>query len=571
MKVLPTVYLINQLTERSETHHTLLSMAHHDVIESRYKEFNPGTKWLEDKRVYERAVGGFKSLVAKNYANLGIPCVAMYPDVEKGKFVGVKFATPEGPLKNHFETAENQKKYFDLMQEAFLDALARKEEKKEGVDVNPIATETRLIGFSEPPRPVWVLTVKELETYFTTMKTQLARVDNIKMKRKWPKIENGVAIKLPTKVPMLDKVCEQILPSNLFIPGQKFAPGNLLWRLKLVCAYIMLKNGKDPNTFANDVPADFEGKNYSLKDLEGLGNELDISASAKEGPAGSSRAQNVSEIDHNASAPVNNASDDSSEPIADSIDSPIPVSDQDQSSQSEGSRSTQKPGCSRSQPLGPRCSKELKSPGLVSISQPVPENVFIELDDNLDLDNSRDTGTPVQSDDDDYEALARADELERKMNLTSIENLLGGIDCHNAILQVYNFEEVQRGKFFRAYGQNCKLATTKIAFSNNLNSRVEELYGKLPVIKIHSYELYNGSFVVVKDFEVLEIFDYVLGSPVFLTNEDYQRIKSSLKPKENQAQTPSLVKKVLSERHVTEVNTAQKSSSRFNKNRSMGH
>ena len=54
MKVLPTVYLIYQLTQRSEANLTLISMAHHDIIESRYKEFNPGTKWLEDKRVYER-------------------------------------------------------------------------------------------------------------------------------------------------------------------------------------------------------------------------------------------------------------------------------------------------------------------------------------------------------------------------------------------------------------------------------------------------------------------------------------------------------------------------------------
>ena len=76
-------------------------MSHNDVIISRYEDFNPGTKWCEDKRVYERAVGGFRALVAKNYANLGIPCAAIYPEVDKGKFVGVKFAAPEGPLKDH--------------------------------------------------------------------------------------------------------------------------------------------------------------------------------------------------------------------------------------------------------------------------------------------------------------------------------------------------------------------------------------------------------------------------------------------------------------------------------------
>ena len=73
-------------------------MAHNDVILSRYEEFDPGTKWLEDKRVLERAVGGFKKLVAKNHAKLAIHCAAIYPLVNKGQFVGVQFVTPEGPV-----------------------------------------------------------------------------------------------------------------------------------------------------------------------------------------------------------------------------------------------------------------------------------------------------------------------------------------------------------------------------------------------------------------------------------------------------------------------------------------
>ena len=65
-------------------------MAHNDIIVSRYKDFDPGTKWLENKRVYERAVGSFRTLVTKNFVKLGIPCVAMYPEVEKGKLLGSK-------------------------------------------------------------------------------------------------------------------------------------------------------------------------------------------------------------------------------------------------------------------------------------------------------------------------------------------------------------------------------------------------------------------------------------------------------------------------------------------------
>ena len=38
---------------------------------------------------------------------------------------------------------------------------------------------------------------------------------------------------------------------------------------------------------------------------------------------------------------------------------------------------------------------------------------------------------------------------------------------------------------------------------------MEEVYGKFPVIRILSYELYNASFIMVKDFDLLEIFDSV--------------------------------------------------------------
>jgi hypothetical protein len=56
---------------------------------------------------------------------------------------------------------------------------------------------------------------------------------------------DGKPTELPTKIPALDEVCKNILPSAAFVPAQKFPLGNLHWRLKLVCAYIILKNGKN--------------------------------------------------------------------------------------------------------------------------------------------------------------------------------------------------------------------------------------------------------------------------------------------------------------------------------------
>ena len=254
-------------------------MAHHDVRLARYQDFNPeANKWRDDKRVFERATGALQVIVAKNYSTLGIPSAAIYPVIDQGKFIGCKVAAPDGPLKDYFEKDENKQVFFDLMQEAFFDALAKKEKVREGIDVTTSAMETRIIGFAKPPRPVWVMTEKELETYFSGLKTQLAAEDKVKIVRKWPKLENGKAVKLPTKIPLLDEVAERILPSDSFIPGQKFAPGNLKYRLQLVCAYIMLKNQKDPNTFASEVPEDYEPKKLTLNELKELTKNVDESA-----------------------------------------------------------------------------------------------------------------------------------------------------------------------------------------------------------------------------------------------------------------------------------------------------
>ena len=253
-------------------------MAYHDVRLSRYEDYNPGTaKWRDDKRNYERATGVLKVTIAKNYSTLGIPGAAIYPEIEKGKFVGCKIAASDGVMKNYFEREEVKTLFFGLLQDAFIEALDKKEKKRDGEDVKASTSESKLIGFSEPPRPVWILNLRELETYFSDLKTQLAANDDIKIRRKWPKIENGVATKLPTKVPALDEIAEKILPSDKFIPGQPFAPGNKQWRLKLVCAYFMISNGKDPNKFATKIPDDYVRTELSLEQLKTLSDDVNAS------------------------------------------------------------------------------------------------------------------------------------------------------------------------------------------------------------------------------------------------------------------------------------------------------
>ena len=96
---------------------------------------------------------------------------------------------------------------------------------------------------------------------------------------KWPKRVNGVVTELPTELPSWDDVCEEFLPSSMYVPFQKFFLGNLHWRLQLVCCYLLLKNKINPNTFAHTIPADFKGKDFSLEDLKRFSDD-DVERSA---------------------------------------------------------------------------------------------------------------------------------------------------------------------------------------------------------------------------------------------------------------------------------------------------
>ena len=610
--------------------HTTVTMAHHDVRLNRYEEFNPETsKWRDDKRMYDRAVGGFQVLVAKNYSALGIPCAAIYPEIVKGKFVGCKFVAPEGPLKDYFDQPDTKHRYFELLQDAFFEALKKKEMKREGQNVKTSAKETRLVGFAEPPRPIWMLTVKELETYFSGLKTMLAAEDKIKIKRKWPKIENGIVVKHPTEIPLLDEIAEKILPSDAFIPGQKFAPGNLQWRLSLVCAYIMLQNGHDPNTFANDIPEDFEPKEFTLKDVEEFSKNIDqlVKANQKKkktaeyehhipfyalddattnfDPSDSETDREKSdhgesgheESDHD----ENDKSKGSRNPFVDS--SPPAVTSgreeqptierssvQDIASLPSGSSSSPPParssmpsGSSRTKPiiLNPSHKKTVLFDGSLSVSMPVPDDVFFDIDE-VGLNTSHVSGTPGNSekgDDetDDEVTMARMaeekedrDELQKMMEDTDIWNLLIGQKCSHVVLQMYNFQKLGRGKCFRAHAQNGKVASTKVSFSPTLNEKTEELDKKLPVVKVTEYQLFNGSFLFIKSFEVLQILDSLLGSPDYLTEKDYKNIQKISKPNTNLPQTPSMVNRKLTDKHVAESNVKPRSNSQRQTKRNNG-
>ena len=202
----------------------------------------------------------------------------------------------------------------------------------------------------------------------------------------------------------------------------------------------------------------------------------------------------------------------------------------------------------------------------------------------MGLNTSHETGTPANSEtgDDVFEEEAmmirmtqeieKQDELRDLMKGTDIRKLLSGSKCDDVVLQTFNFEKIGRGKCYRAHGQNGVLATTKITFSANLNEQVKEMDKKLPVMKITSYQLYNGSFMFVKNFTVLHVVDTILGSPEYLTERDYEDMKNLSNPNESLPQTPSMVKRKLTDKHVEQLNVKPRSTSqRLVKNRSVGN
>ena len=66
------------------------------------------------------------------------------------------------------------------MKNAVIDALAKKEEKRAGKEVHASAVSINLLKINKLPRPVWCLTLKEIETYFSLLKTALANWEGIK-------------------------------------------------------------------------------------------------------------------------------------------------------------------------------------------------------------------------------------------------------------------------------------------------------------------------------------------------------------------------------------------------------
>ena len=496
----------------------------------------------------------------------GIPMVGMYPDmdIKTGQFKGYKVAVPDGPLKDYFEQENVKPTFFNLFRDAVIDAAAKRKEKLDGKTVEASCSVLKTTGISKPPRPVWVLTAVELDDYFTTLKTEIAKEEGVKLRPKWPKIVNNIAVKLPTKIPSFDETVERILPSDIYIPKKKFPLGNHHWRMKLVCAYLLTKYNFDPNTFAQEIPEGYKSKTFSLEALEDMSKNIAASAAASERNNEDEEEEIDFTNDHNDEEnQVSDRSDDDAVAGANEYnteESHDSHDDNDNSFEEEGDehniqRLGADPGPSNFLDDSRTTGTPVNSP---KGDEGIENNVFgLENRERLDNDDEEDYEV---NDDEEEEFLrelgiemAETEHLENILEESDIRKLLMGQENGQPVLQIYDFKKIAKAKCTRCHAHDGKVATTKVTFSANVDEKIKELIGKMPVIRVTNFLLFNGSFLFIKDFDLIETLNYKLAEPKYLENEDYEELKRISRPNPSLPQTPSMLQKKMTDKNVVEA------------------
>ena len=90
-------------------------------------------------------------------------------------FLNHDFTTPPIPSSSsvsilsetlHFDSEEVKGVYFKLLRDATIDAVTKKNRKLAGEEVEASCSVVKAVGVSKPVRPIWSLTLKELEAFF---------------------------------------------------------------------------------------------------------------------------------------------------------------------------------------------------------------------------------------------------------------------------------------------------------------------------------------------------------------------------------------------------------------------
>ena len=87
----------------------------------------------------------------------------------------------------------------------------------------------------------------------------------------------------------------------------------------------------------------------------------------------------------------------------------------------------------------------------------------------------------------------------------------------------------------------------------------------MPVIKVTDFILFNGSFLFIKDFEVIKILDYIIAKVDYLEKKDYEELKALSMPNPNLPQTPTVVKKKLTNKTAENLQIPTRATSQRNK------
>ena len=387
-----------------------------------------------------------------------------------------------------------------------------------------------------------------------------------------------------------------------------------------MCAYLLNKKNLDPNTFATEIPDDYEPRNFDVKKLVEFGNNIQVSAENHHGK----RKRRI-QIDQDAELfGLGGNTEMLEEETVDDVfvdviefpeinlsptppgpahlipprppkhpehsgpsghpgppgppgppGSPGPVGPPDELVQSSQSRMS---ASSRTLPLKTVMEETQKPSKAFEITVPLPEDVMQDIDENI-LDASHTTGTPAtsfQGDDEDYmfvieEEIQNAEYNRDIMKDTDLKKLLAGEDSDQPVLQVFNFEKVSRAKCYRSHGHDGKVATTKITFSSNINQKLEMLLQKMPLIRITRFVLYNGSFLIINDFEVIKMLEVKIAETEYLLPQEYEYLRLLSKPNSNLPQTPSMTFTKLSDKKIERTSqSVTRSSSQRVKNRTQG-
>ena len=478
--------------------------------------FKPNLLDQNDQRNLKHARDEMEHAVTKNYNLLGIPCFAGMPVLDpKRGIVGLELFALSDPLKKFFDN-DTKESLLAVMQESMLEILAKVKQLNDGKSFDPVASGTSLTNLAKPLKPVFLLNSTEMASYFSALKSSIARKDGVVIKRKWAKIVKG-KLEKPTEIPSFDTFVESVLSSSQYFGSQtKYEPGNLLWRMQLVSAYLLEINGYEFKTYAHNVPADYVAKTWKMEDLIKMGN--DPTEFAGNNVLKRKRKTKVDSIEYEQhwlgcnDAPFNDDTDESEQEQETEVNNEANDglgSRDDNVALDDSFLGSHKSGT----PTRDDSESERSSCSRISLSQKSSfENRLEEMSQRAERSKA------FQNEKQTVFAEMREEENDLLRFSTGAEKD-GGY-----VLQVYGVTYVEDSKSFRATVSDGSKATDKVLFNSSLNQKVEQyLVDRKSVVKVVKHRIFNKSVIVVDHF--IAYWDAemeILGEPKLL-RKDYLR------------------------------------------------